>query len=198
MQPCSPSCSVRGCTPMSANRFTVACCIVRLACSLPRSWLLSRPQVHCTRAGAENERAAGMPVDRQRVVGGPAAVGRAVVLQPLHALRPSCRTAESAQRAGSRCRDPRPTRSRACRPAARSDAPVARPASGRCCARNAVGRSAAGTRIARRARVDREDGARQRVLGPAAIGRRAEARITPGAGPVFASGSILALAWVSL
>ena len=39
-----PGCSEPGCTPMSANRFTVACCIRGSAVEAPPSWLPSRPQ----------------------------------------------------------------------------------------------------------------------------------------------------------
>src|SRR5829696_6016294 len=44
----SPLCRAAGCAPMSASRFTVACFIGVLAAPEPRSWLLSRPQDHCT------------------------------------------------------------------------------------------------------------------------------------------------------
>src|SRR3954452_7114339 len=43
-----PVITVVGCTPMSANRFIVACCMGTDAAALPRSWLASRPQAHCT------------------------------------------------------------------------------------------------------------------------------------------------------
>ena len=42
------ACSVSGWAPMSASRFTVACCMSTFSGSLPRSWLLSSPQDHCT------------------------------------------------------------------------------------------------------------------------------------------------------
>ncbi len=51
-----PLISVDGCTPMSANRLTVACCIRASAAALPRSWLESSPQDHCT-VPAPNTRA---------------------------------------------------------------------------------------------------------------------------------------------
>ncbi len=52
-----PDCSVAGCTPMSANRFTVACRAASSAVSLgPRSWFESSPQDHCT-VPAPNTRA---------------------------------------------------------------------------------------------------------------------------------------------
>ena len=44
----SPLCSVLGWMPMSANRFTVACCIAAFAGALPRSWSESSPHDHCT------------------------------------------------------------------------------------------------------------------------------------------------------
>jgi hypothetical protein len=44
----SPDRSVAGCTPMSASRFTVACCMRLSAAADPRSWLLSSPQDHWT------------------------------------------------------------------------------------------------------------------------------------------------------
>ena len=47
----SADCSVAGCAPMSANRFTVACCIARsgtCAAGEPRSCSESRPHAHCT------------------------------------------------------------------------------------------------------------------------------------------------------
>ena len=51
-----PAMSVDGCTPMSANRFTVACCMRASAAALPRSWLESRPHAHWT-VPAPNTRA---------------------------------------------------------------------------------------------------------------------------------------------
>src|SRR6185436_11353078 len=44
----APACSDAGCAPISANRLIVACCIAWSAGYEPRSWLLSRPQAHCT------------------------------------------------------------------------------------------------------------------------------------------------------
>ncbi len=44
----SPDCRVAGWASMSASRFTVACCMRASGAALPRSWLLSRPQDHCT------------------------------------------------------------------------------------------------------------------------------------------------------
>src|SRR5262245_2776619 len=44
----NPACIVVGCTPISANRFSVACCIRSTAGSWPRSWSLSNPHDHCT------------------------------------------------------------------------------------------------------------------------------------------------------
>src|SRR6185503_2677384 len=44
----SGACRFAGCTFMSANRLTVACCM-RWSVGVPaRSWFASRPQVHCT------------------------------------------------------------------------------------------------------------------------------------------------------
>src|SRR6267378_3742715 len=37
-----------GCTPMSANRLTVACCMRGSGTEAPRSWAPSRPHDHCT------------------------------------------------------------------------------------------------------------------------------------------------------
>src|SRR6266566_2475182 len=51
----NPGCSVTGWTPMSANRFTVACCILRSALT-PRPLLESNPNDHCT-VPAPNTRA---------------------------------------------------------------------------------------------------------------------------------------------
>src|SRR6516165_3637560 len=42
----SPVCSVAGCTPMSANRFTVACCMFGSAAKPFPSWFVSSPQDH--------------------------------------------------------------------------------------------------------------------------------------------------------
>ena len=43
-----PVMSVPGWAPMSANRLTVACCMLVLAAALPRSWLASSPHDHWT------------------------------------------------------------------------------------------------------------------------------------------------------
>ena len=51
-----PVMSVPGCEPMSANRLTVACCMLVLAAALPRSWLASSPHDHWT-VPAPNTRA---------------------------------------------------------------------------------------------------------------------------------------------
>ena len=64
------------------------------------------------RAGAEHERVADA-VQRQRVRRGSGRVGGAVVLQVLAAPPASSRRVGSDRRAAIRCRDPRPTRSRA-------------------------------------------------------------------------------------
>ena len=77
---------VPGCTPMSASRLTVACCMRTSAAALPRSWLAVEAPRPLDRAGAEHQRPAGMPVQRQAVRGGPRPVGRAVVLK--HASAP--------------------------------------------------------------------------------------------------------------
>ena len=44
----SPAPSVDGCTPMSANRLTVACCAATSAGDEPRSCELSSAHAHCT------------------------------------------------------------------------------------------------------------------------------------------------------
>ena len=62
-----PDCRVAGCAPMSASRFTVACCIRTSAAADPRSWSPSSPHAHCTVPGAEDQRAARCAVQRQRV-----------------------------------------------------------------------------------------------------------------------------------
>ena len=43
-----PAWSESGCTPMSAKRLTVACCMRTSGAALPRSWLASSPHDHCT------------------------------------------------------------------------------------------------------------------------------------------------------
>src|SRR5664279_1847475 len=46
---CSPDCRVAGCTPMSAKRLTVACCMSGSGAGvMVPSWLLSSPHAHCT------------------------------------------------------------------------------------------------------------------------------------------------------
>ena len=44
----SPACSVAGCTPMSAKRFTVACCMSALGLAAMPSWTPSSPHDHCS------------------------------------------------------------------------------------------------------------------------------------------------------
>ena len=44
----TPDWIVDGCAPMSANRFTVACCMRASAARLPRSWFASSPHAHWT------------------------------------------------------------------------------------------------------------------------------------------------------
>ena len=41
-----PACSVVGCDPMSASRFTVACCAAESTAADPRSWFESSAQGH--------------------------------------------------------------------------------------------------------------------------------------------------------
>ena len=43
-----PDCSESGCTPMSANRLTVACRMPDVGVVEPPSWLPSSPHDHCT------------------------------------------------------------------------------------------------------------------------------------------------------
>ena len=78
----SSGCSVEGWTPMSANRFTVACCIRDVGRRRPASIVIAveapRP-LH--RARTEHERAARGAVQRQVVGRGSVAVRRAVVEQ---------------------------------------------------------------------------------------------------------------------
>ena len=48
LEPINPDCMLPGWAPMSANRFTVACCKARLGGADPRSWLPSSPHAYCT------------------------------------------------------------------------------------------------------------------------------------------------------
>src|SRR5215470_4300244 len=43
-----PDWSEPGCTPMSANRLTVACCMLASGVEAESLWLPSRPHDHCT------------------------------------------------------------------------------------------------------------------------------------------------------
>ena len=53
-----PDCSVAGCTPMSANRLTVACCMRDIGAALPAVVVAVQAPRPLDRAGAEDERAA--------------------------------------------------------------------------------------------------------------------------------------------
>ena len=193
----SPDCKVAGCAPMSARRLTVACLT-----AVSAEWHLSRRVVvvqsprPLDAAGAEHQRAAGRAVQGQVVGAGAGRVVAAVVLKVAARVLGRGRQEDHARRAGSRCPGHRPTRSRGSRSRAwwwrRSQAghrgvppepQLAEPPS-------AI--------MSRRAAVEREDRAGQRVLRTAAVGGWAEPRIAPGAGPLSDRGSILAFAWVSL
>ena len=167
---------------MSANRLTVACCIVRLGAADAAFVIAVEPPRPLHRSGAKHQRAARVPVERQRVRRGRRA--RKWSRSPAAARRrPTwCPTVGSDPRAGIRWRRPRPIRSQACRRTASAvrRAPASRPP---CCARSAACLRPPGPCNAPVPALTREERAGQRVLGPAAVGRRAEARILPGAGP---------------
>ena len=183
---------------MSANRLTVACCMrasVGVPAAVVRGVEAPRP-LH--RAGAEHERAAGVPVQRQLVGGGarsdrssrsPAAPAR---------WSPSWSTGGSGRPAGAVVEVVVPLVAQRAVGQRRPSCPAARVAT-LVLRQKRILPSAAGTvDRGRGAVVDHEDRAGQRVLRAAAVGRRAEARIAPGAGPRRRSGSIFALACVSL
>ena len=70
----SPDISVAGCTPMSANRFTVACCMAGSV--LPVSPApLSRPHDHCTVPAPNTRAPLGGAVQGQVVGGGAVELG---------------------------------------------------------------------------------------------------------------------------
>ena len=154
-----PACSVAGCTPMSANRLTVACCMRTSGGALPRSWLPSRPHDHCTVPAPKTSAPLGAPVQRQAVRRRARAVGRAVVEQPLRHVDGRRRQADQARPAGSRCRGPRPTRSRACSAASVAVCPAPSVAT-LVLRQKRILPSAAGTVMAYGAAVDGEDRAR--------------------------------------
>ena len=181
----SPVCRVAGCAPMSASRLTVACCIGRAGrrrCRGRGCRRAPRTTGRCRRRRPARRWAPGTAsgggwrcrrrtcravvragtCTRRRVGGGQVdQAGRAEavvgVLVPLVAERPAARASRWRRRPGVAT-------------------VVFR--------QNRILPSAAGTWMASvRARVDREDRAGQRVLRPAAVAGRAEARVAPGAGP---------------
>ena len=93
-RPSGRSAACRGWTPMSANRFTVACCIDPSGDPPPRSWFASRPHDHWTVPAAEDQRvrpgAVRVAVEREVMRGRARPVGRAEVLHlldPAHGRR---------------------------------------------------------------------------------------------------------------
>ncbi len=132
------------------------------------------------RAGAEHQRAARLPVQRELCVAVPAPYvircragvsgtftrrGRQVISRPGGTVVEVFVPFVSERAGGERVVVPGAASRR------------------RCSARTAVGRPSAGTCDRVRAAVDREHRAGQRVLGPAAVAGRAEPRVAPRAGP---------------
>ena len=112
----NPACSVTGWTPMSANRFTVACCmlgsVVRVRrCNRRRAGRIQSPgPLH--RPGAKYQGAAGRPVQSQVMSRRAGAVEAAIVEQVVG--RSGCRWRSrggTGRRDGSHCPRPRPIRS---------------------------------------------------------------------------------------
>ena len=96
-----PACSVAGCTPMSANRFTVACCIAESgvgAAAIVGSVETPRP---LDRARVEDQRAARRAVQRHRVRRRARRVGRAGVLEDLRHVDRGRRQIDLAGRSGA-------------------------------------------------------------------------------------------------
>ena len=130
------SAASRGCAPMSANRLTVACCMHRgwparprdhARCRAPRRTGRCRPRrpARRWRAGTGSSRGSQSPARKSSRNPGACRLRTRWY-----------RTNGSARRAGSRCRGPRPTRSRACRSAARLRLPAPDWRT-TCCARSA-------------------------------------------------------------
>ena len=144
----------------------------------------SSPQDHWIVPAPEHERSRRRAVQRQVVRR--RAVAEVASRSPgaCPARRRTSRSrAGSARPAGSRCRGPRPTRSPGC-PLRTSSSPPWRGWRTLVLRQKRRDLNAAGTLIESVARpVDREDRPGKRVLGPAAVGRRAEARVAPRAGP---------------
>ena len=167
---------------MSANRLTVACCMrtsERRAGAIVSRVEAPRP-LH--RAGAEHAGRRWRAVQRQVVRRGAGAVGRAVVEQNRRTRYDGRRQPDQSRRTEAVVEILVPLvaeravgQRRDCSGASVGDARVAPEA------QLAVGRGHGDRR--RRAGVDGEDRAGQRVLRPAAVGGRAEARIAPRAGP---------------
>ena len=167
---------------MSASRLTVACCIRVSAAALPRSWLESRPQAHWTVPAPNTSPPLGPAVQGQVVLGRVRPEGRAVVDQ--HGGVGDRGRGEPERPAGARAvvgvgvplvaervGAERRRRARGLRGHVRV-APEAH---------LAVGGGHADRR--RGPVVDHEELSGQRVLRAVAVGRRAEARVAPGAGP---------------
>ena len=76
----SPDISVAGCAPMSANRFTVACCMAVSVLPPSRQPPLSRPHDHCTVPAPNTRAPLGGAVQGQVVGGGAVRLGRAAVV----------------------------------------------------------------------------------------------------------------------
>ena len=180
-----PACSVAGWAPMSASRFTVACCMSTLVARRRPVVVAVEPPGPLDRPRTEHERPVRSLVEGRG--GASRSPGRTSSRSP--GAGPAPRrwpsTAARARPAGSRCRGPRPTRSRACRPGRPDLAPRQRRRRWACCARSASGRRPPGTgmRVVRVA-VDGEDRPGERVLRAAAVGGRREPRVAPGARPL--------------
>ena len=179
-----PACGVAGCAPMSASRFTVACCIRRSA-SRRRRGRESRRGPSSTAPCRRRRRArrSRVAIQRQAVRRHPAAVGRAVVEQLRTGRCAWCATSVTRPRAGGVVQRLVPLVAQACRRAAsRSGRPAGSATD--VLRQNRSRPNSAGTSMAAwRAGVDREDRPGQCVLGTSAVGGRTEPRIAPGAGP---------------
>ena len=185
-----PEISDPGWAPMSANRLTVACSMLG---SGGLRWVggaipgvqLARPQDHCTVPAPKTSAPLGARYSvRWCVAGGVFVELGAVVGERLQAADRWSRRGRTRPPAGSRCRRPHPTRSRACRSPGRASASA--PAAGLATAVLRHRRSllyCEGTVIRAVPELTTKCWPVRAFCGRAAVRRRAAARIAPGPGP---------------
>ena len=166
---------------MSANRFTVACCMRASGALAPRSCVSSSPHDHCTVPAPNTSAPLAGAMHREAMGRGARTVARSEIEDPLRRRERRGREPHQARRTHAVVEvlvplvaDRLVGQRRRLADAEGRDGGAAPEA------HLAVGRRHR-HRVA--AAVDGEDRPGQRVLRPAAVGRRAEARIAPGAGP---------------